>query len=136
MECQWKKKAEVITRRGSGAFFSLGSVQRCKMKSCSTQVHYQPYGIKHGMNDKGFRRDTHLRKKGQKLAELLYPRLFLLFREKKIKESIEKRIKNIAGRELGIKNKVQLLTAVVRQCTQKNRTTFIPEKKQLNVIYC
>lgn len=66
------------------------------------------------MNDKGFRRDTHLRKKGQKLAELLYPRLFLLFREKKIKESIEKRIKNIAGRELGIKNKVQLLTAVVR----------------------
>lgn len=58
------------------------------------------------MNDKGFRKDNHLRKKGQILAELLYPRLFLLFREKKIKESIEKWIKNIAGRELGIKNKV------------------------------
>lgn len=52
------------------------------------------------MSDKGFRKDNRLRKKGQKLAEPVCPRLFPLFMEKKIKESIEKWIKNIAGREL------------------------------------
>jgi len=51
-----------------------------------------------GSNDKDFRKENWLRKKGQILAKLVNSRLFLLSREKKIRETVQEWIKNIADR--------------------------------------
>ena len=103
---QQKKKAEVIEGRGSWQFAHWEAFREINWGVTLPEYHYYPDGINQGTNDKDFRKQNQLSKKGQNLAGLGCSRLFPLFREKKIREWIHQWIRNIAGRKLGIREEV------------------------------